>query len=649
MRGLSRRDGGILLAAAALPAAIFFGLRLAGRTFYWGDLLYIHFAWRVLPAQYAQAGTLPLWNPFNYLGMPLAAEMQCAAWSPFTLPFHLAGFANALTLFHVLHFALAAALWFLALRRLGFARSGAAAGAAVAALGGVAVARLPFLNHLSALALMPAFILFSESPLLLALAMCLSFLSGYPTMTAGAAAAAFVFTAAPGVWTAPRALAGRAAAWAGAGLIAAALSGVLLLPAAELVRGSRRGAGLEAAESLTWSFSPGDLVQLLAPPLVAAQERDAAVHWWKTSYVGFVPAAAAALGMAVLGPAGAAGAAVYGAGCVTLMLGGTNPVSRALWEHLPPLRFIRYPGALCYLLVPLVALLVARGLDRRRWAPWALVAVLAELLIYAWGAQPTAPASLWTDAGPVPAAVRAAAEGHRFLMSPRALHAQRASGPDADAASLDLKRRLYGLSNAPYRLESVTGFGEPLVPERQYAFLDFIQSRSGAAEAARWMPWADAGVLLTPEPVAAAGLEPRGASLWSAATPVAPVARAWWFNEADGAALSPGLGEAPEPDRAVPLSVNRRGPGRFEVTGDSEAPGWLYLSEPLGAGWRTWPSQTAFTPALGAFNKRPVPVGQWRVVARYDPLSFRAGLSLTLLAAAAAALWSLKALREAEV
>lgn len=642
MTGLTRRDGAVLLAACALPAALFFGLRLAGRTFYWGDLLYIHFAWRVMPSQYAQAGTLPLWNPFNYLGMPLAAEMQCAAWSPLTLPFHLAGFADGLPIFHALHFALSGALWFLALRKMGFARSASSAGAAAAALGGVAVARLPFLNHLSALALMPAFFLFSDAPVLLALSMALSFVSGYPTMTAGAAAAAFLLTASPG------ALKGRAAAWAGAGFLAAALSGVLLLPAAELARGSRRGAGLDAAESLTWSFSPRDLVQLVAPPLVPPGDRDAAVHWWKTSYVGFAPLAAAALGMASLGPAGAAGAAIYGAGTVTLMLGGTNAVSRALWEHLPPLRFIRYPGALCYLLIPLVALLAARGLDRRRWAPWALAAVLAELLVYAWGAQPTAPASMWTDPGPVPAAVRATAGGHRFLMSPRALHAQRASGPDADAAALDLKRRLYGLSNAPYRLESVTGFGEPLVPQRQYAFLDFIQSRSGAAEAARWMPWADAGVLLTPEPVAAAGLEPRGASLWSAATPVVPVARAWWFSEADGAAIPATASEPPDPERATPLSVSRRGPASFEVVGGSEAPGWLYLSEPLGAGWRTWPSQAAFTPALGAFNKSPVPAGPWRVVARYDPFSFRAGLSLTLLAAAAVSLWSLKALREAQ-
>lgn len=646
MTGLSRRDGQLLLGAAALAAALFLGLRLAGRTFYWGDLLYIHFAWRALPAQYAHAGALPLWNPFDYLGMPLAAQMQCAAWHPLSALFSFFGFASALALYHSVHYALSAALWHLALRRWGFSRCASAAGAAAAAFGGVAVSRLPFLNHLGALAFFPAFLLFAQAPALLGLSLALSFLAGYPTMTAGAALSAFALSGAR-AWASggPAALRAHAVRWLAAGALGGALGAVLLLPAVELVRESRRGGGLEAAEALTWSFAPKDLVQLTAPPLIGASDYDPAVWWWKTAYAGLVPGAAALYGATLLGPAAAAGAAAYAALEGLLLLGGTNPVSRALWEHAPPLRYVRYPGNMSYLLLPLLALLCARGLDRRRWAPWALLLAAAELGAYALAAHPTAPAALWTEAGPVVAAARAAAGPHRFLMSPKALHAQSAVGRDADEAALDLKRRLYGLSNAPYRLESVTGFGEPLVPARQYAFLDFIQSRPGAEAAARWMPWADAGVLLTPGLAAAPGLEPRGQALWHLATPTAPVARAWWFPEAAGAALPAGLGEPPDPASARPLSVLRRGPHRFEAAGVSEEPGWLYLAEPLGAGWRAWPAAPAFEAALGAFVKRPVPAGPWRVVLRYDPLSFRLGLSLTLLALAGVALWAVGRLR----
>ncbi|MBI2361760.1 MAG: hypothetical protein HYV15_00020, partial [Elusimicrobia bacterium] len=199
MRGpgaLGPRDLGLLGLAAALPALLFAGLRLGGRTFFWGDLLYIHFAWRTVPARFVQAGALPLWNPFNYLGMPLAAEMQCAAWSPLTLPFHLLGFASALAAFHAVHYALTGVFWLLLLRRWGLSRWAAAGGAAAALLCGVSVSRLHFLNHLTALAFLPAFLLFARSPVLLALSLALSFTGGYPTMTAGAAAAAFVLSAA---------------------------------------------------------------------------------------------------------------------------------------------------------------------------------------------------------------------------------------------------------------------------------------------------------------------------------------------------------------------------------------------------------------------------------------------------------------------
>lgn len=95
------------------------------------------------------------------------------------------------------------------------------------------------------------------------------------------------------------------------------------------------------------------------------------------------------------------------------------------------------------------------------------------------------------------------------------------------------------------------------------------------------------------------------------------------------------------------MSVARRGPQRLEAAGEAAERGWLFLSEPLGAGWKAWPSAPPFEPALGAFMKRPVPAGPWRVVLRYDPLSFRLGLALTLLAVAGLALWSWARLEEA--
>ena len=110
------------LSLLAVPVLLYFVLLGWGKTFFWGDLLYINHPWRALGAEMIQRGVLPLWNPFAYLGMPLAAQMQSALWYPGTLPFFLTGFSKGLMLYHCVHFWLAGAFTFLWLRRVGFSR-----------------------------------------------------------------------------------------------------------------------------------------------------------------------------------------------------------------------------------------------------------------------------------------------------------------------------------------------------------------------------------------------------------------------------------------------------------------------------------------------------------------------------------------------
>ena len=60
--GIGRRDMAVL-GLLAVPLAILFGGVLFGRTFFWGDLLYLHHPWRALGAEMVTRGVLPLWNP----------------------------------------------------------------------------------------------------------------------------------------------------------------------------------------------------------------------------------------------------------------------------------------------------------------------------------------------------------------------------------------------------------------------------------------------------------------------------------------------------------------------------------------------------------------------------------------------------------
>jgi hypothetical protein len=636
---MSRRDFK-LLALLAVPPLLLFGLRwLMGQSYFWGDLTYIHFGWRASAADMIQRGVLPLWNPYAYLGMPLAAQMQGGAWYPGTLPFYLFGFSSALPIFHVLHFWLAGAFTFLWLRRLKMGRSAAFAGALVAMLCGGMASRIPFLNHVSTIALIPAFLLLASRPVLLGCAFALSFLSGYPTMLAGAGLAALLLDAGL-TWTrktAPQ----RVLGWLTATGLSLLLGACLLLPAMELAKGSRRGSGVPVAEAVTWSFAPKDLRQLTAPPLIPKEEFRSDTLWWKTTYFGWLACAAIMVGLLRCSPVAAAGILSYLFAVLLLLLGGSNAVSGWMWSELWPLKFVRYPGNMAYLLIPVAALLVARGLDRRRWAPWVVLVLGAELFLYAWSGQPVVPHEHYTSPGPLVPTVRREAGDHRYLMSPLALQWHRGLGPTAASASMDLKHRLYGVTNMPYRLYSVGNFGEPLVPRANYDMMDYLYSRHNLYEVEQWFPWLDVRILMTREAQPPGAMTDAGHVLWQLYRNQRDVGRAYVLPDEVGASLS--AVRPRYPPRFIniaPAEFSRAREDRYSVRG--EGGDWLYVAEPRWPGWSVHVNglPVEHEPALGAFLKVRTPPGPWLAQFRYYPNSWRIGSSITLLVLCAlAAYW----------
>lgn len=618
-----------VLAAAFLAAAVlalFLPWWSRGLSPFWGDLTYLHFAWRAAPAQLIQAGRAPLWEPSLYLGMPMAASMQGGLFYPPGLVYDLFGFATATALFQALHMFWAGWLGTLCLRRLRAPWGAAAGGGAAFALGGLLIARLALLNHLAVLSWAPAFVIFFRRPHWLALTMALAFLAGYPPFLPGLALSAWLAAAVVSRRTAG---VGRdAALWMAAAAAAALLAGVQLLPALELAAHSRRAAGVPLAEALTWSFSIPDLARWVFPARVGALQT--ANDWWKCVYLGFFAAAAAVRGLAVLPRRRALGLGAALIGVVALVLGGSSAPTRWIWTHLFVLRYVRYPGNLAYLsILPLLAL-VAAGLTRARAAPLWVLALVGELVWRGWTLTPVAPRSIFRDAGPLVEFLQSELGSSRYLISPRALEA------DSGRGVADWKERLYGLTNAPYRLRAVANFGEPLTISGSYAFMDRLYGLPGAAAAAAWMPWAGASVLLTPEPVPPSpALTPEGRRLWFVSRAVAPVADAYWLTPEAGAALPVDIpAAAPRPGR--PLPVWREREDRLSVGGEGE--GWVFLSEPRYPGWRaqleTQSGRVAVepVPALGAFQKFRVPSGRWTLRLIYDPASWRFGVVSSLLA-----------------
>lgn len=612
---------------AAAVAAFLLPVAFAGQTTFWGDLTYIHQAWRASPAQLVQAGRLPLWEPSLYFGMPMLAPMQGGLLYPATSLFYFFGFSSGVILYQLLHLVLAGVFCALWLRSLRLSWGASAAGAVVFALGGFMVSRLPFLNHLATAAWMPALSLCFSRPLLLAAALALMFLAGYPTTIPGACLSAWALA-----WAlrAPGAVPWRrlAAVWAAAAALALALSGAQLLPAVELAALSRR-AGMAAQEIFQWSFAPRDLLQWTSPLLVPWSRFRPEVDWTKCVYLGLFAFAAAVCGAAALPRRRGAALGLWLAFVVALILGNGNPLSAALWKPLAALSFVRYPGNLAYLAWPALAALAAAGLARRRLAPlWAL-AVAVELVVLARASTPLAPRALFTEPGPLVRALQERLGDTRYLISPRALESSR--GADV----LDWKTRLYGLTNAPYRLRAAGNFGEPLVPAPSYAVMDALFSLPGVDAAADWMPWVGASRLLTPEPVASGRFVSEGRSLWEVSALKAPVSLAYRLTVEEGDRVPEGVALPPfAPGR--PLAVSR--PREDELTVSGAGEGRVYLAEPAYPGWTAMlsagGSRAPLAPrrALGAFQLYAVPPGEWSLTLRYAPRSLRVGVLLSLVA-----------------
>lgn len=623
------RDLRALVALALLAVLRFLPDWLKGLAFYWGDLAYLHHPWRTFDAQLLQAGRLPLWNPYLYFGMPQAAAMQDSLWYPGTVFFFLLPFPWALAFFQAAQYGLCGALALLWLRSLGLKRGSALLGGALWALGGVMLSRLPFLNHLAALSLFPALLLFARRPLLLALTLSLTLLAGYPPFAAGTALAAWALCAllAKRPWRRARE---SAPAWLWAGLLSAAFSAVLLVPAAELFLCSRRAGGMSPEETLRFGFMPSDILRW-ASPWVAGRF-DPAVEWWLCCFVGISGSTAIFFGLRALRRRAAISLSCWLMAVVILILGGSNPLSSWLWETLPPLKFVRYPGNMSYLALPVLSLLAASGLERAGRGRWALL-IVAEIWLYGVGAFPSAPAGLFSSKGPLVERLQKEDAQTRYLLSPKAL------GTHAGAGVYDWKHRLYGLTNAPFRLRAAANFGEPLVPAANYAVMDALLRAPSAAAAAAFFPWAEIGFLMTPAPVASPlpGMRREGGALWELYRAVPAPPPASWHSSAAGESL-PALWPGAPPPRGRPLRALRAREDRFTVLGEAARPGWVYVPQPRYPGWTARLETPAGTSRVGveaallAFQKVAVPAGPWRVHFRYEPRTTIVGACLSLLA-----------------
>lgn len=363
------------------------------------------------------AGELPLWNPYIFGGMPFFESMT---WSAFVYPSYwikhvvelVPGVELPRLFFLFLHYLLAGLGMFFFLRSREVGHGGAL-------IGGVAYMLTPHLIGLASIghggkvltsAYIPLILMAAERLLksgerrwiaILGLLGGLQFLarhvqvSYYTWLAVGVLLVHYLVTASragePG-----KTLATKTGKLLAAGVLAACLAAVLLLPLREYSAFSTRVAesgGMGFDQATMWSMHPKELLTFLVPSLFGLANE---TYWGPmpfqqiSNYVGYV-----VLCLAAIGAAGRTRRSFFLvallAVCTFLSFGKyISPIYRALYAALPGFSRFRVPALFLMLAQFALAALAGHGAarllgetkeDRKRWLPWAIGAAAAGVAV----------------------------------------------------------------------------------------------------------------------------------------------------------------------------------------------------------------------------------------------------------------------------
>ncbi len=249
------------------------------------DLVLENYPWKKFIVDSLQAGELPLWNPYQFAGVPFLAAGQHSALYPFSVVFYLVPLPRAYGLFTVSQFFLAGALAYLFLRVLGLRRPAAALGAVVYELCLFMVVSVVFPMIVAGAAWLPLILtaielIIRQQPalgrrpatipwlILGAGALGCQVLAGhveityYTLLVAGAFSLWRLITSA---WGNARRFLGRATALLGLAGFGLALSAVQLIPLYELVSLNFRSGSATFDQIMDWSYPWRRAIAFLVP------------------------------------------------------------------------------------------------------------------------------------------------------------------------------------------------------------------------------------------------------------------------------------------------------------------------------------------------------------------------------------------------
>ena len=350
---MTKRDGVLLGSLLLIIAALFSPLIarpwLAPGNF--GDLYLYHYPLRHLVVSRLQQGEAPLWNPYIFAGVPLAANPQALLLYPFSQLQYFLPLSWSFSLDAFLHVCWAVFGAYLLLRTWRLERGGAATLAAAYALSPFLIYRISqgVPTHLSALAWVPWIWLaaLSRHALLFSVAFALQVLSGHPQFALINACGLFL-------WAFP-----VRPRWA-LSLIPLAMLGLFLAaaqvaPTLEYLHNSIR-AVWSPAFSLGYSLKPAYLLTLLSPHAFGDPFQrgfgllPSEFFEMLGLYIGLAPLVLALAGLALGRSRAAAGVWLLLAAGLALALGEHNPLYPRL-EGALGLDFLRVPARFSFLIL----------------------------------------------------------------------------------------------------------------------------------------------------------------------------------------------------------------------------------------------------------------------------------------------------------
>lgn len=326
---------------------------------------------RFFTAQQLRAGVLPLWNPYNASGEPWLANPQTGVFYPPAWLFILLPFATAYVAYIALHMLLLGAGAYLLFARRHSWRA-ALIGAVATMFAGSTLSLLDVTNNFTSFAWIPLVLVCAldrgeqrprHSRAISAVVLAALFLAGEPFF---AATGVLMFASLVLSRKRRRGLGDIAVC----GVLAFLLSAVQLLPFAELVRDSDRGAGLMRAQMFAESMPPANWLRVAVPPAVDDRLFDTALgqHFVPLVYAGAVIVLLAAFALLISIRERRVEAASYGWLALliaAILIGGGDhvPLVRDLIAHLPVTPF-RYPARLVPFGVFALIALAVTGYDR---------------------------------------------------------------------------------------------------------------------------------------------------------------------------------------------------------------------------------------------------------------------------------------------